>query len=450
MGSGARGVVRWWPVEPEEQPYVVRLWIAGALLGAGILVAKTASDTLLLSRTDLGALPRLYLIVALILFVGGWFYRLVADRWPKEDIAWYLPTGAAVLLAVSWLTVWQRTTNYVAVYCFVELGNALTVISFWAVLTEKLTSTQGKRLFAVVGSGITAGAIIGGLLVSAIAALGVADELLLVAAVLFAGEGAVVSRTSLPDVKTIRPTPPQAAKPASTRILLGDRQVRLLALLTFALLIGTTLADYQWKRIVASAFQEGDLARFYGALYVPMNVLALSLQGVLASRVIMRFGSVAALGFLPAGLVLGAAGILVSPSVAAAIILEASDKLINRTVHNSAMQLQFVPIESSRRGQIKALIDGQVRPVAKALGAVLLLALGGWLSGSSLGHTQRLSWLVLALMVGAGAAVWRLRSAYIATLWRAIDARIGDAAISGQDPLVRSALEHYFLHGTPE
>ena len=435
---------KWWAVEPAERASVIRLWMAGLMLGGGILVAKTVSDTLLLSRTDLGALPRLYLIVAVVLFIGGWFYRLVADRWPKATLAWALPAAVAILLGAGWLTVWQRTTNYVALYCLVELGNALSVISFWALLTEQFTSTQGKRLFALIGSGVTAGAIVGGLLVSAIAALRVADELLLLAGLLFAAEGVVISRGTWSVPQQARPAASQVARPASTRLLLSDRQVRLLALLTVALLIATTLTDYQWKRIVAAAYQEAHLAQFYGALYVPMNALALALQGVLAGRVIMRLGSVWALACLPVGLSAGAIGILINPAVLAAIILEASDKLINRTVHNSAMQLQFIPIESSRRGQVKALVDGQVRPAAKAFGAVALMLVSGWLS------VRNLSWLVLVLLGGSGLLIWRLRSAYLATLWRAIDARVGDVTVGDQDPLVREATEHYFLHGTPE
>ena len=457
----------WWKVEEDERPVVYRLWTAGLMLGGGIMAAKAASDTLLLSRTDLELLPRLYLIVAAVLFLGGAAYRRVADRLPKAMLAFMIPLGTAVVLALGSLATdfappaWANVL-YVSIYCLAELGNAVNVISYWALASDQFTSAQGKRLFSLVGSGLTAGGMVGGALVGSLAGVVGPDRLLLLAAVIFALQAVplVVSPRRSKGGKSERPSvfarerrllPPQMAKPASTRTLINDRHVRLLALLTLFILMATTLTDYQWKVLVASRYEEAALARFYGVLFIVLGGLGLAVQVLVAARVIMRLGNTWSLLCLPGGLLLGSIGILVSPGVAAAVILEGSDRLINRTIHASSMQLQYLPVPVRRRGQVKAFIDGQVRPVTKALGALLLLGVGFAFRGTPPERIAwYLSWLVAALLTGTFVVVWKINSSYVASMWRSISARLSaPAEEKSQDALALTALDYLFRYGAP-
>ena len=458
----------WWTIEEDERPVVYRLWAAGLMLGSGIMAAKATSDTLLLSRTDLDLLPRLYLIVAAVLFLGGAAYRRIADSYSRTTLAYITPLATAAVLAISWFVVQNVHARwgsilYLALYCLVELGNATCVISYWTLAGDQFTSTQGKRLFALVGSGVTAGGILGGALVGTITTLVPPDSLLFVAASVFALQAVVIARGAAgvkgrgassgrrtAFARRKHAVPSQVAKPVSLSTLVQDRHVRLLALLTMFILMATTLTDYQWKVLVASRYEEAELAQFYGVLFVVLNAFALVVQVFVAARIIMRLGNTWSLLCLPAGLLLGSLGILVSPGVAAAVILEGSDRLINRTIHNTSMQLQYLPIPVYRRGQVKAFIDGQVRPATKGLGALILLGVGIAFQGYAPREIAwYLSWAVAVLLTGSFFVVWRISASYVASMWRSIFARLSaPAAEKREDSLALTALDYLYRYGS--
>ncbi|MBX3126222.1 MAG: hypothetical protein KF718_05875 [Polyangiaceae bacterium] len=362
---------------------------------AGHSLVETSRDALFLARLPATHLPLVYLGVAAV----AWGIARFEPELRAKNVASALTRTlvvAALVTAGFWLSLPSLgAAGLYALYLWSAIIASLAVAGFWLTLSERVTVTQAKRLYAVVGTGSVLGATFGTAAAGLIAAAMPARHLLLAAALLLglSALGPVRLAREVTQVVTTRAEEDASAQLAELGKSPYVVRVALLALLAA---VTFTLVDYTFKSQVAAAIAPERLGVFLAQTYLALNVASLAVQLLLVQRTVQRLGVTGALALLPALLVLGGVGVAAVAGLATALVLKGADGALRHSLHRTSVELLYVPMEDRSRTKAKTLIDVLVQRAGQALGSVLILAL---------------------LAVGAGPRVLGIAIALCATLW---------------------------------
>ena len=300
-------------------------------------------------------------------------------------------------------------------YVWFSVFNLFVTMVFWALLADRFSSDQGKRLFALIAVGGTLGAIFGPWLASRLAEpLGTPSLLLVAAVFLLAGVALAWWQVRLrPD------RPADAAAPAladEERRIGGSAWAGMRAVFASPYLLGiagyvlamTVMATFIYftRLQMVAAAESGLDARtsLLGNIDMWTQVAVLVLQLSLTGQVIRRFGLGVALAALPVATALGFAGLAIYGSFAMLIGLEAISKAFQRGLTRPAREALFTVIGREEKYKAKAFIDTFVYRAGDVVGAQtegalgrLGLALGGLVT---VVVPLALLWALLALWLG--------------------------------------------------
>jgi AAA family ATP:ADP antiporter len=209
--------------------------------------------------------------------------------------------------------------------------------------------------------------------------------------------------------------PPQ--KPPRLRESVGavarDPYARRLVAALFLATVCLTLSDFVFKSTVAELVPKARLGAFLGAVYFGANALSLVAQLWLVGWALKRLSLGAALGVLPALLVLSGLGVALSASLAAAVALKAADGSLRYSLHRTTAELLCMPLGDESRQRVKTIVDLVAQRGGQVLASISILGLG------TLHARPRVVALGLALLAsGWLASALLLRAPYVA-LFRA-------------------------------
>ncbi len=303
-------------------------------------------------------------------------------------------------------------------YVWFSVSNLFMTMVFWALLSDRFSSEQGKRLFALIAVGGTLGAIFGPWLASTLAApLGTPSLLLIAAAFLVI---AIVLAWTLvwlrSDVDGYRNATTGARREHDEQRIGGSAWAGLRAVFTSPYLMGiagyvltmTVVATFiYFTRLQMVAAAESDLDARTGLLAnIDMwtQVAVLLLQLTLTGHIIRRFGLAFALVLLPIANALGFIGLAIFGSFAALIVLEAMNKAVQRGLTRPAREALFTVISREDKYKAKAFIDTFVYRAGDVVGAQVEGVLGrlGLALGGLVGVVipLALAWAMLGLWLG--------------------------------------------------
>ena len=309
-------------------------------------------------------------------------------------------------------------------YVWFSVFNLFVTMVFWALLADRFSSEQGKRLFALIAVGGTLGAIFGPWLASQLAeSLGTPALLLVAAGFLLLGTALawvlVVIRTGREDATgdaasiaaTTRDDEPRIGGSAwaGLRAVFASRY--LMGIAGYVLLMTVVATFIYFTRLQMVAAAESDLDARTGLLAnIDMwtQVAVLLLQLTLTGHLIRRFGLAFALALLPIANALGFIGLAVFGSFAALVLLEAMHKAIQRGLTRPAREALFTVISREEKYKAKAFIDTFVYRGGDVVGAQvegllgrLGMALGGLVS---VVIPLALAWAMLGIWLGRAQA----------------------------------------------
>ncbi|MFO0728157.1 MAG: Npt1/Npt2 family nucleotide transporter [Myxococcota bacterium] len=402
---------------------------------SAFIVGRTARDTLFLSRHDLKQLPLMYVGVAVSVSVSSITYARLSERWRRDVGILFFLIGCAVIMVGAFALLTTDSAGswfYPALYLFVEIVGAISMIQFWTYANEIFSAREAKRLFAIIGAGGVVASVLCGFIIASAAKKTGAEPLVLLVALLLLGGAASVRAIQKSVDRPLEPkrkakAAPGTAKPAEALPL---RHLRLIAGIVCLTMLTSTIVDYQFKVIARSAFvgHEDALASYFGYFYGFAGVVSFFVQFFAIGRLLERAGIVAALLVLPIGLLSGAAGLIFMPvamALTAATLAKGAENVFRYTVNDASMQLLYVPLSASVRARAKTLIDGMVKPISVGTSGVLILLLGpifaGGQDGSDFAHA--LAWLDVALIAGWVTLVISIRSEYVRSLLGTLRAR---------------------------
>jgi len=410
----------------EQRRTAIMAGYAASAIGA-VVVGHSVRDALYLTHGTARGLSWLYVLSSAAIVAVSYGYVRVADKVPRGALNAMSAASCAAICASFWALIHADVGGWVypALYVFVEAMGSLVVIQFWTMASDVFHAREAKRLFGLIGAGGTLANVVFGLLVSGYARRIGAPNLLwlmvvqLASCALLARAGArLISTAPLIAGRRARRTVPVLSRAGLA--FLGNRHLILVAGVAAVSAAAVTVVDFQFKLAAASVLRQNELAGYFGRFYGICGGIALAVQIWITGRLLERYGILASLLPLPAGLALGSgfSAAMPNPGLFVASLAKGSDTIFRYTINDASMQLLYVPVQPSVRGRAKAFIDGILKPTAIALTGVVLL-----FYKQSFGKGRPLTLAVLLLVALWILLLLRARQEYVRGLVESLERR---------------------------
>lgn len=318
------------------------------------------------------------------------------------------------LLVLAPASVGERTGQ--VFYVWFSVFNLFATMLFWALMADRFSLEQSKRLFGAIAVGGTLGAIFGPWLASVLAKpLGTPSLLLVAAAFLLLALGAAWWLTRF---RTERPEPASSAAPvAAQHAVIGGsawegfqsvfRSPYLLAICAYVLILAVmaTFVYFTRLQMVAALGTNLDMRT---ATFARIDMIAqgatLVLQAIVTGHLMKRLGVSVTLALLPITVALGFIGLAIVGSLGALIAFEATFRAVQRGIMRPARETLFTVVPRADRYKAKAFIDTFVYRGGDVIGAQtegLLGRLGMGLAAlASFAVPLAVVWMALGLWLG--------------------------------------------------
>jgi len=428
---------RFFDVRSGEGLRVLFSFLYVAVVAAAFVLAKPLRNGLFLHRYGAYALVYVFAAVPLVLSIFVPLYARVTARFGSRAVV----VGTLVFFSLNVVLFWYAFRIYADVsperwaigwllpalfYVWVNCFAVIAVVQAWTFVNSIFDVRQARRLFGVIATGASLGAVAAGLLARyLVTPVGGTVNMLLVLAALILAAALIVS---VGNVKIPRPRIARRGGAVkhpfgdSLREIAGSSYLRHIAALVFFAAITTQWTNFQFSLVADRKF-EGDadaLTAFFGTVNFALGAVAFLLQLLLVGPAIRRFGLSRTLLVLPIALAAGSGLIVLWPNVVSVLLTSAFDQGFRFSLDKATYELLYLPLPAAQRNRIKATIDIVVSRVADAAGAVALgFATNAFFGGDEMGLRGTAS--LNLLFIGAWLIVaWRLRTLYVRTIQMSI------------------------------
>jgi len=419
----------------EVTPVLVSTFFFFCILTA-LMVMRPARDALGMQR-GMDTIRWLFIGTAVVTLLANPVFGLLVSRFRRLFFitATYAFFGASLLVFYGLLVLAPGAVGVASgmvFYVWFSVFNLFVTMVFWAMMADRWSLEQSKRLFGVLAVGGTLGAIFGPWLASRLAEpLGTAT--LLPIAVGFLGLAVVAAWT----LAWLQPQPPRVLPsdpgtepdggPGATgedhapaideREIIGGsawegfrralRHPYLLGISGYVLIL-TILATFLYftrLQMVAALGDDLDLrTAWFGRIDFYTQTTTLVLQLLVTGHIMRRLGVHVALVLLPVVVALGFVGLAIAGSLVALILFDASFRGLQRAITRPARETLFTVVSREDKYKSKAFIDTFVYRGGDVVGAWtdgLLGRLGFALVGlAALAVPLALVWAGLGLWLG--------------------------------------------------
>ena len=406
-------------IERSEIPLLNSLfWLHFLVIGAFTL-GKAARDTLFLEQWPATILPwvNIGLVVGTLVGVAA-HQRMIRGRSARQALGFTL-TGVGLSYLAFYLLpgVFERPAALL-LYLW-SAGTGLILVSqFWTLAEEVTDARSARRLYSVISAGGILGGFFGGVGASLLGrAMGGGHGPLLASALLMLASAPVAGQEPS-SVGPTRAPLPVTPDPSQTPLeLLKHPYVRAMALLMLVSGMTAAVLDFKFKLTIQAMMPGGrDLAIFLGNFYGLQNLLAFVLQVGFGGWLLTNLGARWSGSILPIGLIGASMAGLFLPVYPLVALTRLYDAVLRVSVTSTATEFFYFPMADGFRRRVKLLLDSVVSRASDALGALLILAAGAFLSMTN----QALWWLVLALGLTWLTLLWHVGRLYVNELSRSL------------------------------
>jgi len=378
-----------------------------------LMVVRPAREALGLQR-GIEAIRWLFLGTVLVTLavnpLFGWlvarFRRIVFVR---ATYLFFAAGLAAFYLLLALAPAHVGRTSGQVFYVWFSVFNLFAVMLFWALMADRFSLEQAKRLFGGIAVGGTLGAIFGPWLAGQLARpLGTPALLLVAAGFLVLALGAAEALTRLrPEQRRALPEEALIGGSAWEGLQAVFRSPYLAAICGYVLIVAVMATFLYFTRLqmVAALGTSLDLrTATFARIDMITQVATLVLQALVTGHVMRRLGVSVALALLPVTAALGFLGLAIAGTLAALIAFEATFRAVQRGIMRPARETLFTVVPRAERYKAKAFIDTFVYRAGDVLGAQtegLLGRLGMGLAAlASVAVPLAILWASLGLWLG--------------------------------------------------
>jgi AAA family ATP:ADP antiporter len=322
-------------------------------------------------------------------------------------------------------------------YLWVGIFNFMVVAQFWSFANDVYDPDQGKRLFAIVGFGMSAGAVSGSFIAGRlIDVVGLQQLMLLSAALLVASLllTSLVERRHAPrEVVQADKAPADMAGPNGFTLLLRSRYLLLIAaMMILANLVNTTgeyilgakvketreaavaevvrtpgQSDAAWTEAQDARRDEvgAGIGRFYADFFSVVNAVGLLIQLFLVSRIVRWFGVRWGILILPLVAMGGYATIALLPAMGVVRWAKTAENATDYSLQNTVRNMLFLPTTRQEKYKAKQAIDTFCVRIGDVAAALLVFVGTTWVQLSPAGFAGvnvvlAGLWIVVAVAIG--------------------------------------------------
>ncbi|MGH9369477.1 MAG: NTP/NDP exchange transporter [Thermoanaerobaculia bacterium] len=294
-----------------------------------------------------------------------------------------------------------------AFFVWLSVFNLFAVSVAWSLLTDLYAREEARRLFGVVSSGGTAGALAGPAAIALAAPRLGPEPLLLIAAapllVCALLAGVLRRRAAVPGGD-------HGEAPIGGGTFAGvARSVREPFLLAVALvlvcytMVSTFLYFAQAEVVGAAIASSAERTALFARIDLAVNCLTIPLQLFVTAPLMRRTGIGGALALMSALVTAGIAALALSPGLTAVVAVQIGHRAGHFAVGRPAREALLVPLDAEARYKAKGFLDTAVFRGSDAASAWLLAAARS--AGAGLAAT---AWLSVPIGIVWTVASWHL------------------------------------------
>jgi len=327
----------------------------------------------------------------------------------------------AICLCGFWLLMRSdssqvQTWSAYVFFVWVSVFGVFATSVFWSVLADMFSNNQGKRLFGLIASGGTIGAITGSLVASQLASQLSSGALLLIpAAMIEMGLWCAWRLETYSDaIQAADPTRTvdrSWMKPTGGGLLAGITHVArspylamICLFLLFIQLCGTQLYFEQAEIVDSLVKEESDRTQYFAYLDLAVQLVTLLVQVGLSSVVLRRFGVAFALLLLPVIYALGFASLATSQTLLVLAVTVIAARSAGYGIAVPAREVLFTVVSREDKYKSKSFIDTVVLRGGDALSGQLFASLRGLGFGLAALNLIALPvtvlWAIVAILLG--------------------------------------------------
>ena len=291
------------------------------------------------------------------------------------------------ILVLAPQAVGERTGQ--VFYVWMSVFNLFITMVFWALMADRFSLEQSKRLFGIIAVGGTLGAMTGSTLVWNLAEVLGAPLMLIVACVfLLLATGAAWAVTRFQPEQERLPGEERAQQVDERAIIGGGalegmravfRSPYLLGISAYVLILAVIVTFIYFTRLqmVAAAGDSVDMRTgIFAQLDFYTQAATLVLQLIVAGHVMKRFGVAFTMALLPITVALGFIGLAMVGSLLALVLFDATQRAVQRAIMRPARETLWTVVSREEKYKAKAFIDTFVYRGGDAVGAQTEGALG--------------------------------------------------------------------------
>jgi len=380
-------------------------------------VIKTVREPLILLGG--GAEVRTYAAAGQAVLLMGFvpFYGWFASRVDRIKLI----VGVTLLFVVCielFAGAVAASVPYVGVvfYIWVGIFSISLIAQFWSFANDIYSKEAGDRLFPLITIGMTAGAPLGPLIAGRLFGEGTPAQVILqISAVLLLASLVPYILVNTREVRRVTRPPDTLTTQSGFALVLRSPYLRLIAVLIVLLNVVNTTGEYLIGRLATAQAQtllqadpsfnaQAYVGAFYGSYQFWVNVAALVLQALVASRLVKYAGMRGALLALPI-IALGAySTIALGVGFAAVRWAKTAENATDYSIMNTARQLMWLPTSRDEKYKAKQAIDTFFVRAGDVIAAGVVLVGTTWLAldvrGFALSNVVIVvAWMALAVMI---------------------------------------------------
>jgi AAA family ATP:ADP antiporter len=406
-------------VQPEERLVTLLSFLMAFLLMAAYLVLRPVRDAMASDWSDaeLSLLWNLQLLLSTGLVA---LYSLAVSRWSLRRIV----PGVYTLFSLSFLGFWQVTPLVAdarlleqAFYLWVAAFSLFNLSVFWSFMSHTFDAEQGRRLFAIIASGASAGAIVGPAIPALFAsALGL-DRLMLIAAL-----GVLLVVPLILWLQRLGAGCPADSGPqqeagapqvnlnwwSGFRDVVSNPYLRAIGLFILLYVFVGSFVYFIQKNLLAE-FSRVERTQILSSVSWLVNTATFACALLVTGRLVSHAGMVLTLACVPLVLVVGMAAIALAPLVVVLLVVDSLRRVGNYAITRPAREMLFSRVTADQRFKAKQVLDVAVYRGGDAASGSIFAMLSEGLG---------LALPAMALVGSGVAGLWSLVAVYLGRQYR--------------------------------
>ncbi len=341
-------------------------------------------------------IPYLFIGTFVVMLFATTAFGWVASRYPRRTFLPWVYLFFISNILIFWFVFSQARSagdEYIwlgrAFFVWLSVFNLFVVSVFWSFMADIYTREQGRRLFGLITSGGSIGALIGGVITSSLVTrigfqnlLPISAGLLLIAVFCIRRLKAWVHQEHEEEIDdTVETDKPLGGNPLAgiTHLLSSNYFLGIALMSVIASLLGTALYMFRAELIETAILSPDARTQFFSNMNVAQNALALVAQMFLVKQVVTRFGVGRSLFLFPFASIIGFAILAMEPTLIAVAVLDVVRRGLGFGFAKPSTDMLYSVVTPEEKYKTKNAIDTAVYRGGDVVGtwAIKLLSVFG-------------------------------------------------------------------------